>query len=90
MVVRSKASEMIRIPQFHSLKVSGILTLNLVMLVTINGFSAENASFSFFNLPFFLAFFMPTEPKTTPHKKQVLFGLIFSAIMFALLLAGIR
>lgn len=64
--------------------------LSLVMLAPTQGFSFENASFSFLNLPFFLAFFMLTEPKTTPHKKQVLFGLAFAAMMFALLFAGIQ
>lgn len=63
--------------------------LGFIQLLPIQGFSLANASLSFFNLPLFMAFFMVTEPKTTPFQKQLVFGPLFAIVVFAFLFAGV-
>ena len=62
--------------------------LNIIQFSSIQPLG-QTALSSFLALPLFLAFFMLTEPKTTPSQKQFLFGPVFAVIMFALLFAGI-
>jgi len=64
--------------------------LNVLLLPSVQGSTLQNASIVFFSLPVFLAFFMLTDPKTTPFQRQLFWGPVFAVVMFALLLTGFQ
>lgn len=62
--------------------------LAFLWALPFQGLTPANLQSSFNSLPLFLAFFMLTEPKTTPFRKQHFWGPLFALAVFALSLGG--